>query len=385
MGRTKERNVKIELIRIVACLLVIMQHITIVPLISETGELYEGVATLIAIFYKDVPLFLIISGFLMFQKPGEEKITDLWTSYRHKLKNLLLYVFLPSCIIVAISAVLAPVLTGEQTLSELMAAPDWKLIFVCIRNYIVIQQTASVYQIFWYLWVYIEVVMFFPLLAFICQDTKDKNKIRRFLMLLSGLNVLLNDLQVIGWWTGNFDNITLNKYFLYVLIGYEFYLFVQRADMKKIRICGAVMFGGGIAVGVLVERYFYYRQTLQYMPVVFTIAASAGLFLLLYSLKEPKLPKVWNYLGKETLYIYMVHILVIFTCKNIWGDFFMNLFGGGSNVLWLILYDIVYGAIIFTISMAVGLIFKLFYEKVILFMIEKIASLVKRGGKGSNE
>lgn len=385
MGRTKERNVKIELIRLAACLLVIMQHITIVPVIGETGELNKGIAALVAVFYTDVPLFLIISGFLMFQKSGTDGIEHLWQSYWHKLKNMLLYVFLPSCIIVFVSAVVAPVLTGEMSWQELIAAKDMTLPLVCIRNYIMIQQTASLYQIFWYLWVHIKVILFFPLLAVICQNTEDKNRIRRFLMLLSWLNVLLNDFQVIGWWGGNFDSITFDKYFLFVLLGYEIYLFVQKAEQKKICRYGAVMFTASILVGVLVENYFYRKQTLQYMPVVFTVSASVGLFLLLYALPEPKTTRVWNYLGKATLYIYMVHILVIFSCERIWGDFFLNLFGGGENVFGLIVYDIVYGALIFVLAMAFGLIFKLFYEKIILFVIEKVYSAIKRVGKGSNE
>lgn len=381
MGRTKSRNAKIELIRVVACFLVILNHIMIVPT-SGDGRFFHGTATLVAIIWTDVPLFLLISGFLMFQ--NQEQLNDLWESYRHKLKNFLIYVFIPSCIIVVISGMIAPFLIEGKTFAQLLA--EGNLHLECIKNYIFMQQTSSMYSLFWYIWVYAKVIVFFPLLAFVCQDTKDKSRVRRFLMLLSAGNQLFIDLQGATQKSiGNFDNIFLDKYFLYILLGYEMYLLTQTFDIKKIRIYGIVTLVGSVLATILVEHVTFYRFGTEYMPGIFTVTASVGMFLLLYSLREPRLSKMWNYLGKSTLYIYMVHIIVIFSCEKIWGKFLWNLFGAGSNVLWLILFDAVYGAIIFALSLAVGILFKWCYEKIILFVLMKLGSVVKGIGKGSNE
>ncbi|MGN0348902.1 MAG: acyltransferase family protein [Roseburia sp.] len=382
MGRTKERNAKIEFIRVTACFLVILNHIMIVPTGGD-GVFYHGTAALVAVIWTDVPLFLLISGFLMFQNTAE-RLDCLWKTYCHKLKNLLLYVLLPSCMIVVISGALAPFLTGGQAFQELVAERNLHL--ESIRYYILMQQTTGMYSIFWYLWVYARILLFFPLLAFVCQDTRDKNLIRRFLMLLSVLNVAFLDVQsMLQKELGNFDKLVLDKYFLYVLLGYELYLLCRRLEKKRLMYVGAILFVLSIGLTVLAGHFSYYRTGTQYMPTVLTMSASVGLFLLLYALSSPKRIKQWNVLGTNTLYIYMVHILVIFSCQKLWGNFFMELFGGGSNVLWLILYDIVYGTIIFMISLVIGCFFRLFWERIGIGSIEKLLGVCRQLREGSNE
>lgn len=383
MGRTKERNAKIELIRVLACFLVILNHIMIMPT-SGDGQFYFGTAILVAIIWTDVPLFLIISGFLMFQNAQQEEQKSLWDAYVHKLINFFVYVFIPSCIIVFLSGMIAPYLNGEATLQSILA--DGNLHLECIKNYIFKQNATSIYSVFWYIWTYAKIVMFFPLLAAVCQDTKDKNAIRRFLMILSGLNIAFVDLQgMVQKSIGNFDSITLDKYFLYVLLGYELYLISGKIKAEKMRFYGIAILIVSILGTVGVEALCFYRSGNAYMPVIFTVTASVGMFLFLYSLPEPRFGRVWNKVGKSTLYIYMVHIIVIFSCQKIWGDFFWNLFGEGSNFMWLILYDAIYGSIIFAISFAIGIVFKIIYEKIFVKIAGKLLVSVSGMRKATNE
>lgn len=380
MGRTRQRDAKIEFIRVVACFLVILNHIMIVPT-SGDGVFYDATAALVALIWTDVPLFLLISGFLMFQRLDLE---HLWNHYVHKIKNFMVYVLIPSCIVVVISGVLAPFLTGDLTWAELLAEKNLHL--ECIKNYIFMQQTSSIYSVFWYIWVYAKIIAFFPLLVLLCQDVKDKNIIRRFLMLVSALNIAFVDLQNIAQKTiGNFDNYTLDKYFLYILLGYEIYLLSKRKSEQKLGIYGGILLGLSVVASVAIEHICFYAKGTEYMTTLFNITASVGMFLLLYAIARPKRPNFWSFVGRNTLYIYMVHIIVIFSCEKIWGKFFWNLFGAGGNVLWLILYDAIYGMIIFSISLLLALLLQVIYEKGILLLINKMYFGIKGIRKGRNE
>lgn len=387
MARTKERNVKIELIRIVACFLIIVEHIMLVPTDNGAGKLYVGRIVLVALTYMAVPLFALISGYLMFQNLGQNDDKGLWQSYRHKLKNFLVYVFIPSCVVVLVSGFVGPYFKGEVTLEQLFAEGNLNL--YCVQNYILQQQTISVYENYnhlWYIWTYMKIVLAFPLLAGVCQDTKDKNSIRRFLILLSGLNFLYVDIQLgLAKGIGDFNSITFDRYFLCVLLGYELYLFIQKTDMKKIRVWGTALFAGSTVAGVLVEYISFTLHGLKFIPVVSTLAGSVGAFLMLYSFGTPKHTGVWNYVGKLTLYIYMLHILVLACCRRLWGDLSVELFSDNGTVLGVIIYDILYGTVIFMLSLGGGAVFRLVYENGIVASLGELWNRRMKKRKESHE
>lgn len=79
-----KRNVSLEMLRIIGCILVIWAHIQL-PLI-EYGELYHGRLFISSMIGDDVPIFLLITGFFLFQNVELNNITQI---FKKKLTQFL--------------------------------------------------------------------------------------------------------------------------------------------------------------------------------------------------------------------------------------------------------------------------------------------------------
>ena len=108
----KKRYSEIELLRCVGCFLVICAHMY--PTIIENGNIYKGRLLIGAIIGDDVPVFLLITGFFLFQK-GDISIITYWKS---KLCSFLKKIWIPSIFLVIITCVLTPIIEKANTLSD---------------------------------------------------------------------------------------------------------------------------------------------------------------------------------------------------------------------------------------------------------------------------
>lgn len=383
MQKTTNRNSGLERIRVIACFLVIMNHIQGAPVV-ENGFFFKGRECLIVLTQTCVQLFLMISGFSMFRNT-EKNLDELWELYWRRLKKFILYIFVPSFIIVIISAVFYSFIVEGKTISDVFLERNFQWIY--IKDYIFLQQSDYICVHLWYVWEYAKIIVFFPFLAFICQNNKDKNRIRRMYMLASAINVIFVDAQnFAGVVKGNFDNLTINKYFLYVLIGYELYLVFSKPEInrKKIRMIGVALLGVALVSDILLQSSYFKRTGGTFLLSTIIGLAAIGNFMFLLSLKEPKFPQIWRWLGKRTLYVYFVHVIVIFTGENVWGRFFWEIAGAGKNSLSLIGYSLIYTTLIFGLSVVVGGLFSFVYEKVFLSIGKKILVKINNGRKESD-
>lgn len=380
MERMKERDSGIERIRVIACFLVIVNHIQ-VALVIENGMFFNGRALLYAFIEQNIPLFMMITGFFMFQNIDMNCLNSIAKRYTHKLRNFFLHIFVPSVIVVLVSAFLYSFIVGEKSFAETFLDPEFQ--GELLKNYIFLQQADYICVHLWYIWTYARIVLCFPLLAFICQNSKDKNLIRRFFMELSIINIAFVDVEAffnIG--KGNFDSIVFDQYFLCILLGYEIWLlFLKNKDQwAKIRICGFVIMLIGILGKTVLQSIYFSHFAAEYHTTVFAILPSVGLFCALYTQKKIKAAKFWSWLGENTLYIYLVHVAVMFCCNNICDQYFWKLFGAGKNILSFVIYDLAYGSIILGSSLVIGIIMKVLYENVLLMSIRQMfrGTLLKR-------
>lgn len=392
MEKAIDKNSRLERIRVIACLLVITNHIQGAPVV-ENGIFFAGRESLIVLTQTSIQMFLMISGFLMFCNTGNH-LEELWGTYWHRIKKFLLYLFLPSLVIVVVSAVFYGFIVDGKTMPEVFAERNFQWFY--IKDYIFLQQSDYICVHLWYVWEYAKIIVFFPLLAFLCQDTKDKNRIRRLFMTASAANTIFVDARsFLGIPKGNFDSLTMNKYILFVLIGYELYLlFLQREiNWMRVRIVGAALFCVALAGDIVLQSWYFERTGTTYMAATILGCAGVGNFLFLFSFQESGLSAVWNWLGKRTLYIYLVHVIVIFTGENVWDRFFWEIAGAGKSMLSLLVYSFGYGAVIFALSLVTGMLFAVVYEKIFLtiggkFLFQigrKILFGIEKRGKESNE
>ena len=109
-----KRNIKIELIRVIACILVIWYHIRPLPLsFKSTGELSETAIFFECICTVCVMTFFLITGFFIYDR--KDGIINSWF---HFLKNFFIKIFPLFIIISIICIVFHGFLISEESFTD---------------------------------------------------------------------------------------------------------------------------------------------------------------------------------------------------------------------------------------------------------------------------
>lgn len=378
MGHTNERNSNVERIRVIACIFVIWNHVQSVSIV-DAGNFRVDQALIYSVMEVHVPLFLIITGFFLFRKVDKNGYEGLMNEYLIKIIHFIGKIFIPALIVIAFSAIFYQFIVNGDTIADVFRKREFHWEF--LKDFVFKQEPGHICVHFWYVWTYAQIIVFFPLLAGICQNSFERVKIRRFFELISLLNILFVDAQnFIGKSLGDFDGYALNRNILFVLLGFEIYSIVKEhtVNIRKLKHYGLLMIFTGIACKILLQ-YLHYKMFNQvYSPMAITIPISVGAFLVLYALKESKHSQIWNWLGQYTLYIYMVHVAVIYVCNRAWYQHIWLICGEGKNIVSLLFFDVIYGFVVFGISLFVAIIFKVIYEEVIEKPIIKLVDRVRK-------
>ena len=177
----KERDISVELLRIVGCLIVIGVHTC---LSAYVNGVYDKSRLFMSCFFADgVAIFWLIMGFFLFRS----------SSYKAAAKRSAKSILLPLALITVFLFYFEGFLLGGESLSQsLHASPEeYKLAFMTLltwRNPI-----GSAYHL-WYLYVYMLVILIFPVLkAFADYLDQDIKRAEAF-MLISLALLVLNDI-----------------------------------------------------------------------------------------------------------------------------------------------------------------------------------------------
>ena len=354
----KKKTVSIEVLRTIASFLVIMAHIQLNPILADGCFSWKRIC-FSSIIGDNVPLFFLISGFYMFNQTNGGN--DIFFTYRRKLKNFFLNIYFPSLIIVIATCMAEPWLEGRSPVVLIQWRTLWNYIFnisaTCLCGHL------------WYIGTYIRFIIFFPLLAFICEDKPEKNIVRRTYIVLSALNIIILDIAYLLQSDFiDFSKVVLDNYFLYLFLGNELYLFLHNKNNKPHK----SIFFAGISLYIIgnisktILQYWALRQwgtniKLWYMGLECFPAyiSSCGLFLTFYLLKNInwKLNEVWYFLGKYSFYIYLCHFIVIKKLQtlNIQSTL-MQLNKNGIDLIHIGLYYLELGTIVFIFSLLPGII-----------------------------
>lgn len=353
---TKDKEHQIELIRIVACFLVIMAHSQIgVMLGNNLDNCRLAIST---IFADDVPLFLLVTGFFFFGRVKSNE--DIFSTYTYKIKSFFTNIYIPTIIYILIS-ILFRYYTGPATS---IANADW--------NYL----GRFVFRLLpgdhlWYICTYMSFIFFFPMLAFVCQDTPEKNRIRRKLLAVSLAAAIVADVQYFFKW----NMIDIERFFwgyctIFLVLGYELSLFIKKWNGSKFKLAlyglAIYLLGFFIKFGLQIYMYSAYNEInnrfrwLQCTPCYIT---AVGLFLLVYAIgtairKESFGARVINFFGSCTFAIYLFHQLVIIQTPTWRNQIYMK-FYGGHIFLTDIAYYTLYALAVFFTTFVIAYIFKL--------------------------
>ncbi len=363
-----KKNVSIEVLRIIACILVIMAHIQLHPV--QDGIVINGRLIFSAIIADNVPIFFLITGFYMFKDIKTDH--DILTVYRRKIKDVIIKLWIPAFIVAIISCYLEKRFYGKEEI-------DWLQLW----NFVFKLQAGGNFGHLWYICTYIKIIIWFPLFALLCQNQEIKNKIRRLFIIASLSCVFLNDLEyVIGKDFTNFSDIFFNYHVIYIFLGYELSLFLKddKNENSKLYV-GGVVFILSIITKVCMQKIMYsingvwIDNRFLWLESFLCYFSSCSIFCFWYSLrKNLKENKIIFWLGKYTFYIYLFHILIINMTPSIKEK--INSWHLGENFISTIFYYVEYGALIFLLSLIISIPFEKIYH-LLITKIGKILFLIK--------
>lgn len=360
----KQRDIAVELIRIIACLIVIGTHLAL-----TTYNIYEVQVDWSRLFTKSfladgVGIFFLITGF--FIANGR--------SYKKVLGNTAKKIILPSFIVLVFCQVFEKFLVNQETFIN------------CIKNFGIdnvttilsailhgeVHQTVPVAAHLWYIFAYVQIMLVFPFLQLLCKDEKENKLARRILIVLCILNMIVKDIQKI-WVLPTIGEIEvfsiLDPKLLMVLLGYELYCLKDKIkNNKKCTFIGLIVF---VLINVL-----RYKAEMQYMIInhivkeeafiswdtIFGLISTIALFVAIYSIdiKNAFLNKIIPFLSSMTFGIYLVHFLIIAKV-----DLFK--FEKISTVKFEILYMVLGTIIVFLSSL------------IVVYLIKTIIKYIKKG------
>lgn len=357
MLKFKGKNPSIELIRIVACLLVIMAHSQFNVVIGE--EISTGLLGMSTIVADDVPLFLLITGFFFFNRVKSDQ--EVGKAFSHRAKSFLANIYIPTIVYILISIIY-----------KYASNPDLKSIGEANWDYLgwfIFRLTPGDHL--WYICTYLSFVFFFPMLAFLCQDNPQRNKMRRILLGVAIGGAVIADVQYFF----KMGMLDVDKYLwgyctVLLVLGYELSLLIRKYGEKRLvlGLSGLGMYLAAFLMKFGLQVYMFNQygdvvnrfRWLQCAPCFFS---AVGLFLVIYSLgslvRKESIPAcAVNFLGSCTFAIYLFHQLVVDKTLS-WRFEILGYFGNGSSVMGSFAYYACYSLAVFAITFAISIVFKL--------------------------
>lgn len=316
--KMEKRDINIECIRIVGCLMVVFLH----TLSFNKGMNYYEQNILKVFVLNGVSLFWMITGYFMF-------ISD--KKYAFRVKNALVSIFIPAMIILLITQLFAPWLKSQQSIVYCLENPhiDWKTVLSDFFQWQVNHTSISMHL--WYVWAYMRLIIWYPLLQLLCKDEEKENKIRRGYLILTFLCMTLSSIQLFPQYLLKtditvtfFSPIDINVF--YVLLGYEMYLFLKKErekgylwrniGVKKLKIIAVVialcmnvlLFG----ISVICRKIGLKFTNFTSIKMITVIISTICIFYIVMHIKiKESFKKVIFFIADKTFYIYLIHYMII--------------------------------------------------------------------------
>lgn len=380
----KQKDISIELLRIYACLLVIFAHIQIGYMVGD--EINSASLIIKCLIGDNVPIFLLILGFYMFNGvQGEDRIQKIPGAFLRKLKGFLIRIYIPTLIVTLIACFASDFIYKRCTFGQLFTQPNvnWEY----LKNYVILQEPMDMVGQFWYIITYIKILVFFPLLAFLCVDQKGYNGIRRVYIGMSFLSIVFADIEFLKETTLlQLSDYVFDRHFLYVLLGFELALFFRKCKWSKkwqiVASAGVFLCGLGLRYGLTMYSFDLfgvasndYFMVLECAPAYIS---SAGSLMLFYSVFRNCHNRIVQFIGGITFYVYMLHGMMIRYFSDIGEEIRVAADTGATN--WqAVQYYMGYGVVVFILSALFGILIKEAYDGV-CYLIGKGASKYKRIG-----
>ena len=315
----KKRDASIELIRIFACITVVLTHLSL-NVFDQYHSQVDWSRLFEKCFFSDgVPIFYLIMGFFLMNGRSYKKI---WKSTFKK-------VVIPVLIFILFVQVFNMFILNKQTFSwclqNAVANLNLQGIFRTIITGDVIHINGLCSHL-WYIVSYLKITLWIPVLWLLCKDDNNSKLARRMIIGFGILAALIRDIQrfvilPIGK-INVFEMVDID--ILYVLFGYE--LFVHKDKIKnnkKVSLIAGIVFVLINAIRYKIEMNYmvinnFYEITgresfVDWKCTVLNVISAVAAFIALYSfdIKNENLSKIINWIADKTFGIYLIHYLLL--------------------------------------------------------------------------
>lgn len=386
MSNTRnKRNIKIEIIRIIACIAVIWYHIRELPFktngeISETAIFFECLCTIC------VMSFFLITGFFIYNK--KNKILTDWIDL---IKKYIIQIFIPFIFVAIFTIIFHEYLISRATFMECIQNASiqniFYTLFMSIRTFSVDPLPGTAAHL-WYVYSYGLIIIAYPITRFIL--TKCPKYVSYIVLFIITMFMIINDYHLF------FNNPSYNLFFeiipkpvYYSAWGHVLYNDIMKKridklldtckDSSKVFIINSRIFIISALIYALTFVLLFLTE-LKYVETVnngyvytswlslYALILTSAFILMIYDINierflNAKIENAITFISSKTLGIYLVHYLIVtkLISTNVQGRFIVD----RTTIFHHLAFYILYGFVIFIISLAV------------VCIIDSIISLIK--------
>lgn len=385
MSNTKVgRNVKIEIIRLIACMAVIWYHIRELPWksngeLSETAVFFECVCTIC------VMTFFLITGFFIYNKNGS--IIENWIIL---IKKFFSQVFIFFICVAIFTIVFHDFLISKESL------------IYCLQHFSLIKIVSTLFDTFrhfsanylpgtaahlWYIFSYAIIIIAYPVTKYIID--KCPRYVIYIILVVLTICMIVNDYFLFfGNPSYNLIFKIIHKPIYYSVWGYVLYNDIIKKyidekldtyeDKNKVLIINKsifiislfmyiitfiLLFNTQVAYDLTTNGEYVYTSWLS----TYSLFLTTAFILFIYNLNldrflNEKINNFIYYLSSKTLGIYMIHYLIITKFLSI--GFQSRFTNNRPNILYHLAYYIFYSLFIFIVSFVVLLVIEFVVNKI---------------------
>lgn len=383
-----KRNIKIEIIRVIACLAVVWYHIRELPFktngeISETAIFFECVCTIC------VMSFFLITGFFIYNKKNSILID--WIKL---IEKYILQIFIPFIFIAIFTIIFHEYLISRATFIECIQSTSIQHIvstlFLSIKSFSVDPLPGTAAHL-WYVYSYGLIIIAYPITRYIL--TKCPKYVSYIVLFIITIFMVINDYNLL------YNNPSFNVFFeiipkpvYYSAWGHILYndimkKYIDRVlnecqDTNKVFIINVKLFVTAILIYITTFILLFLTE-LKYVETVnngyvytswlslYALILTSAFVLIVYDINierflTEKIENLITFVSSKTLGIYLVHYLIVtkLISTNIQGRFIVD----RTTIFHHLAFYIFYGFIIFILS----LISVCIIESIISFVKNKI-------------
>lgn len=308
LKKYEKMDYRVQLMRIVACFMVIGCHVRLEPVIN--GGLDKELLLLHGFFDDGVAVFFTIMGFFLLSKT-----VSIWKSTGKTFLHILIPVFLLKiCVFVFHDWILQEASFMECLLAFHIDIND------LIQNILTLNFSSEDFcGHLWYITSYLRIIVLLPVIKLLTDKTESTKKVCQWIIFINVLSMVVTDLSVLLS-----SSIPIGTFMIfdvsvtYVVIGYMLYQNKAALESNR-RLRYLCLLGMPIIIILrfvlqcyLFQRnanysYFYFWNT--GISLLFTLCFVC--FFLTFPVKAPKKPyTIINYIGAKTFAIYLMHMAV---------------------------------------------------------------------------